>query len=90
MAQIDDLFQRRPQQILLTIVSWFRHRVPPALMTHYPIAQIAQNGNPISQENRLLLRRFLQDRLLNPPPFASHLNGPAILHGRRSRPMGTL
>jgi len=29
MAQIDDRFQRRPQQILLTIVPWLRHRVPP-------------------------------------------------------------
>jgi hypothetical protein len=28
MTQIDDRFQRRPQQILLTIVPWLRHRVP--------------------------------------------------------------
>jgi murein L,D-transpeptidase YcbB/YkuD len=29
MAEIDDILQRRPQQILLTIVPWLRHRVPP-------------------------------------------------------------
>jgi hypothetical protein len=28
MAVIDDRFQRRPQQILLTIVPWLCHRVP--------------------------------------------------------------
>jgi hypothetical protein len=29
MAEVDDVLQRRPQQILLTIVPWLRHRVPP-------------------------------------------------------------
>src|SRR5262249_33734674 len=42
---------------------------PPTLMTRHPIAQIPPNGNPISQENWLLLRRFLQNRLLTPPPL---------------------
>jgi len=28
MAEVDDLLQRRPQQILLTIVPWLCHRVP--------------------------------------------------------------
>src|SRR5262249_59380176 len=42
---------------------------PPTLMIRHPIAQIPPNGNPISQENWLLLRRFLQNRLLTPPPL---------------------
>jgi hypothetical protein len=36
MAEVDDRLQHRPQQILLTIVSWHRHRIPHA----DPIAQI--------------------------------------------------
>ena len=28
MTEVDDRFQRRPQQVLLTIVPWLRHRVP--------------------------------------------------------------
>ena len=28
MAQLNDLLQRWPQEILLTIVPWSRHRVP--------------------------------------------------------------
>jgi hypothetical protein len=28
MAHINDRFQRRPKQVLLTIVPWLRHRVP--------------------------------------------------------------
>src|SRR6266550_9089177 len=30
MTEVDDRFQRRPQQIPLTIVPWLRHRVPHA------------------------------------------------------------
>jgi hypothetical protein len=47
---INDFFQRRPQQILLTIVPWSRHRAPPTLTTRHPIAQIALNRNPKSQK----------------------------------------
>jgi len=52
-------------------------------MTHHPFAQIARNGNPKSQENRPGSSHFLRNRLLHSPPFASHLNVRAILHGRR-------
>src|SRR4051812_34511 len=51
-------------------------------MTHHPIAQIAPNGNPKSQEIRPFSRRFLQKRLLHSQLVARRLNGSAIFHGR--------
>src|SRR5207244_13493091 len=52
MAQIDDRFQRRPQQVFLTIVPWLCHRVPPTQMTRHRIAQIVEKVNPKSPEIR--------------------------------------
>jgi hypothetical protein len=40
-----------PQQVLVTIVLWLRHRSPTP-MTHHPIARITENRNPKSQEIR--------------------------------------
>jgi len=51
-------------------------------MTYHPFAQIALNGNPKSQEIRPCSGHFLQNRLLQSPRFARHLNGSANLHGR--------
>ena len=51
MAQVDDLIERRPQQILLTIVPRLAIAVPepqhPAPENH----ELAQNRNPKSQES---------------------------------------
>jgi hypothetical protein len=51
-------------------------------MTHYPIAQIAPNGNLKSQEIWPRCCQFLRNRLLHSPRFVRRLNGRAILHGQ--------
>jgi hypothetical protein len=84
MAEIDDVLQRRPQQIPLTIVPWLRHRFPHA--DDPPrIAQIAENRNPKSPGSR--------PRPVAPCKFDSFrrsLRGSrqrvSHLHGRLSRP----
>src|SRR5439155_24207644 len=50
-------------------------------MTRHRIAQIAKKVNPKSPENRHQTRRFLQNRLLHPPPSPP----PAQRVGRSSR-----
>jgi hypothetical protein len=75
MAEVDDVLQCRPQQILLTIVPWLRHRVLPTPMTHHRIAQTGENRNPKSPESRSRTRRFLQNRLLQIRGLAAPLNG---------------
>jgi hypothetical protein len=82
MAEIDDLLQRWPQQILLTIVPWLRHRAPQTPMTPEPTeSQIAQNRNPKSPENPLQTHRFPQNRLLRPRRYPNPLSRLDILHG---------
>src|SRR5438445_13036853 len=51
-------------------------------MTRHRIAQIGENRNPKSPENRFQTRRFLRKRLLQPPRSATLLNDLAVLHGR--------
>src|SRR5437588_1706024 len=52
-------------------------------MTRHRIAQIGENRNPKSPENRPQTRRFLQIRLLQLRRSATPFNGLAVLHGRR-------
>src|SRR6267154_406502 len=54
-------------------------------MTRHRIAQIGENRNPKSPENRLQTRRFLQIRLLQLRRSATPFNGLAVLHGRLER-----
>src|SRR5205814_2945890 len=54
-------------------------------MTRHRIAQIGENRNPKSPENRPQTRRFLQIRLLQLRRSATPFNGLAVLHGRLSR-----
>src|SRR5438477_11245958 len=54
-------------------------------MTRHRIAQIGENRNPKSPENRTQARRFLQIRLLELRRSATPFNGLAVLHGRLSR-----
>jgi hypothetical protein len=51
-------------------------------MTRHRIAQIAENGNPKSPENRSQTRHFLWIRLLQERRSAALLNSLAVLHGR--------
>jgi hypothetical protein len=51
-------------------------------MTRHRIAQIGENRNPKSPENRPQTRRFLQKRLFQTRCSAARLNGVAVLHGR--------
>ena len=51
-------------------------------MTRHRIAQIGENRNPKSPENRPQTRRFLQIRLLQLRRSATPFNGLAVLHGR--------
>jgi len=51
-------------------------------MTCHRIAQIAENRNPKSPENRSQEGRFLRYRLLHPPRFPARVNGLTVLHGR--------
>src|SRR6267378_373897 len=55
-------------------------------MTRHRIAQIGENRNPKSPENRLQTRRFLQIRLLQLRRSATPFNGLAVLHGRLDMP----
>jgi len=52
VAEVDDLLQRRPQQILLPVVPRLRHRAPNADDIRPTESQIAENRNPKSPENR--------------------------------------
>src|SRR5207248_7567463 len=54
-------------------------------MTRHRIAQISENRNPKSPENRPQTRRFLQIRLLQLRRSATPFNGLAVLHGRLRR-----
>jgi len=51
-------------------------------MTRHRIAQIGENRNPKSPENRPQTRRFLQIRILQLRRSATPFNGLAVLHGR--------
>src|SRR5258708_33925821 len=51
-------------------------------MTRHRIAQISENRNPKSPENRPKPRRFLQIRILQLRRSATPFNGLAVLHGR--------
>src|SRR5947208_13592922 len=51
-------------------------------MTRHRIAQIGENRNPKSPENRSQTRRFLQIRILQLRRSATPFNGLAVLHGR--------
>src|SRR5216110_2635978 len=51
-------------------------------MTRHRIAQIGENRNPKSPENRPQTRRFLQIRLLQLRRSATPFSGLAVLHGR--------
>src|SRR6266436_3203550 len=51
-------------------------------MTRHRIAQISENRNPKSPENRPQTRRFLQIRLLQLRRSATPFNGLAVLHRR--------
>ena len=51
MGKIENIFERRSQQILLTIAPRLRHRAP-TLMTRRRSAQGSQNQNPKSTQNR--------------------------------------
>src|SRR5437879_13044224 len=53
-------------------------------MTRHGIAQIGENRNPKSPENRPQTRRFLQIRLLQLRRSATPFNAFAVLHGRLS------
>jgi hypothetical protein len=55
-------------------------------MTHHRIAQIGENGNPKSPENRSQTRRFLQKRLLQACTSAALVNSLAVLHRRLDSP----
>jgi len=55
---------------------------PLTLMTRHRIAQIDENGNPKSPENRCQTCRFLRYRLLHLLRPAALLNDLAVLHGR--------
>jgi hypothetical protein len=64
MAHVDDLFQRRPEQLPLTIIPRLRHRRlraenPPGIES-----EIGGFRNPKSQENPVQYRAFLQNPLL--------------------------
>src|SRR5437764_8474552 len=54
-------------------------------MTRHRIAQIGENRNPKSPENRPQTRRFLQIRLLQLRRSATPFNGLAVLHGRLAK-----
>ena len=84
VPQVDDVLERRPQQILLTIVPWLCHRVPPTPMTRHRIAQITENRNPKSPETRAQTCHFRQNRSLQNGRSPAPLNGLAVLHGRLS------
>ena len=51
VAHIDDLIQRRPEQVLLPLVARLRHGLSPS--HHHPLreSRSAQNRNPKSQES---------------------------------------
>src|SRR5438067_10872078 len=57
-------------------------------MTRHRIAQIGENRNPKSPENRPQTRLFLQIRLLQLRRSATPFNGLAVLHGRLRGPSG--
>src|SRR5437868_7276313 len=70
-----------PSSTLFPYTTLFRSR-PPTPMTRHRIAQIGENRNPKSPENRPQTRRFLQIRLLQLRRSATPFNGLAVLHGR--------
>lgn len=86
MAHVDDLIERRTQQVLL------RSSRGPAIVS--PSCQnpairgsrSAQKRNPKSQENRSLIAAFLQIRLLQPADFSASINAIRFLHGRQQSP----
>src|SRR5437868_8035920 len=73
-----------PSSTLFPYTTLFRSR-PPTPMTRHRIAQIGENRNPKSPENRPQTRRFLQIRLLQLRRSATPFNGLAVLHGRLLR-----
>src|SRR5438132_14394523 len=81
MAEIDDVLQRRPQQVLLTIVPWLRHRVPHA---DDPPPNRTNRRNRESQiaGKPLLNPPLLADSLTQARRSAALLNSLAVLHGR--------
>jgi hypothetical protein len=86
MAQVDDLVQRRPEQLLLTIIPRLRHRVPQAAIPRRIESEIARNGYPKTQENRCLATAFLQIQLLQHPGKPHQINVLSIDHGRLCSP----
>jgi hypothetical protein len=52
MAEIYDVLQCRPQQVLLAIVPWLCHPASPTLMTRHPMPRFAQNGSQIAEKPR--------------------------------------
>ena len=84
MAHVDDLVQRRPEQLLLTIIPRLRHRVPQAAIPRRIESEIARNGNRKMQESRCLDAAFLQIRLLQQPGKPHYIKGLSIDHGRLS------
>src|SRR6266403_6134153 len=53
VAQVDDLIQRRPEQVLLTLIAGLRHRLPPSNIPAPRESRTETNRNPKSQETRL-------------------------------------
>src|SRR5438067_3952965 len=88
MSKIDNVLERRSQQILLTIGLAASPSRPPTLMTHHGIAQSVEKRNPNSPENRPRTRGFLQKRLFQTRSSAALLNGFGVLHGRLRRQLG--
>jgi hypothetical protein len=83
MAHVDDLIERRTQQILLAIIPWPGHRAPPA---EPGLQRITIRLKPESQiaRNRCRARAFLRNRLFNPATLTVSISGISVLHGRLS------
>ena len=56
VAHVDDLLQRRPEQVLLPLVARLRHRVPPSNLRSIRESRSDQNRNPKLQESRAQTR----------------------------------
>jgi hypothetical protein len=65
MAEVDDLVQGRPEQVLLTLVARSAHRDSPQPIAAVSESRSAQKRNPKSQENDAQTRLSCESRYFN-------------------------
>jgi len=82
VAKVDNRLQRRPKQIVLTIVARLAQDFPPTANPQSKESQNTKIRYPKMQENRDPAPAFLQNRILVRIKSQRSINDFRILHGR--------